>query len=172
MDYLNRSVSNLLSVILCLFVTVGTASADPPKGYDFKRYDDGMTIAKAESKRIFLYFGRYGCGWCDKTNKEAFSKEEVKNRYSRHYSLIYADAESGDRLSLPSGERITERELGVQLKAFATPLFAYFEPNGKLILKISGLQSAADLLLYDRYIHGEIYKKMGFRAYFSSQQGG
>ncbi|HEC13161.1 MAG TPA: DUF255 domain-containing protein [Acidiferrobacteraceae bacterium] len=164
-------MGNLLSVIFCLFVIVGAASAEPPKNYDFRRYDDGMAIAKAESKRVFIYFGRYGCGWCEKTNKEAFSKEAVKTRYSQHYSLIYVDAESGRRLSLPSGERITERELGVKFKAFATPLFAYLEPNGKLILKISGLQSAADLLLYDRYVHDEIYRKMDFRAYFSSQQG-
>lgn len=170
MSFFNRSIGKLLSVIFCLFVTVGAALAEPPEGYDFRRYDDGMAVAKADSKRIFLYFGRYGCGWCDKTNKEAFSKEEVKSRYSRHYSLIYADAESGDRLSLPSGERITERELGVRLKAFATPLFAFFETNGKLIMKISGIQSGADLLLYDRYVHDEIYKKVDFRTYLSKQQ--
>ncbi len=66
----------------------------------------------AGTKPIFLYFGRYGCAWCEHTNKVSFSDPALKKLYTDNYELVYVDAESGKRLTLPSGERITEAELG------------------------------------------------------------
>jgi thioredoxin-related protein len=143
------------------------ARAEPPAGYPFVDYDRGMEQASESGKRVFLYFGRYGCGWCDKTNKEAFSEAAVRERYVDHYVLVYVDAESGKRLALPSGERITEMELGVRMKVVATPMFAFLEPDGALIFKIAGVQSAQDFLHYDRYVHDGIYQTRGLREYLS-----
>jgi len=136
----------------------------------FVDFDKGREEAHTDNKRIFLYFGRYGCGWCDKTNKEAFSDADIRRRYIDHYVLIYVDAESGRRLTLPSGERITERELGVRYRAFATPLFVYMEPNGATIAKIAGIQTSKDLGDYDRFVHGGVYKTKSFREFLAEVQ--
>lgn len=141
------------------------ALADPPANYPFHAYDDGLKLARETQKPIFLYFGRYGCGWCDKTNKEAFSRAELRQAYKKDFVLIYVDAEGGKRLTLPSGERITEMELGTRFKAFATPLFAYLKPDGELIFKISGIQSAQDFMRYRRYVIDRHYQKQDIREY-------
>ncbi len=133
--------------------------ADPPAGYDFTDYDTGLKRAQAENKPIFLYFGRYGCAWCDHTNRKTFSDPEIQAIYKTHYSLIYVDAEGGRRLRLPSGERITEAELGTRLGAFASPLFVYLTPQGKLIAKIPGYKTVQDFKDYDRYVRGGFYEK-------------
>ena len=143
------------------------AFADPPKNYPFVDYDTGLRAAQKSGKPIFLYFGRLGCGWCDKTNKESFSQAAVRKRYIANYELVYVDAEGGKRLKLPSGERITEMELGARFKAFATPLFAYLKPDGELIFKISGIQSPQDFLTYDRFITGGFYKTQTIREYLA-----
>lgn len=153
----------LMPVLLMLFAA--PAFADPPANYPFHAYDDGLKLARETQKPIFLYFGRYGCGWCDKTNKEAFSRAELRQAYKKDFVLIYVDAESGKRLTLPSGERITEMELGTRFKAFATPLFAYLKPDGELIFKISGIQSASDFMQYRRYVIDGHYKKQDIREY-------
>ena len=153
--------------LLCGLIAGRVVRAEPPDNYPFLAYDDGLAKARAENRRMFLYFGRYGCGWCDKTNKDAFSDKTVRETYLAHYVLVYVDAESGKRLRLPSGERITEMEFGVRQKVFATPMFAYFEPDGKLIVKLSGIQTAKDFLDYDRYVHGGIYRDKDFRRYLS-----
>ncbi|MCR4300545.1 MAG: DUF255 domain-containing protein [Sulfuricaulis sp.] len=167
--------SNLRSLacglILCL--AAGLASplqADPPEHYPFVAFDEGLKRARTESKPLFLYFGRFGCAWCDITNQLAFSDPEVRKRYTAHYVLVYADAESGSRLSLPSGERITEMELGARFNAFATPLFAFLEKDGALIFKIAGRQTAKDLVAFDRFVHDGIYKKKDIRQYLSEIQ--
>ena len=151
---------------LLSFGSIG-AWADPPERYSFVAYDEGLREAQRKDSRIFLYFGRYGCGWCDLTNRQAFSDEAVRRAYQGHYVLVYVDAESGRRLSLPSGERITEMELGARFNAFATPLFAFLEPDGKLIFKVAGIQTAKDLLDYDRFVHGGIYHTKDIKQFLS-----
>jgi thioredoxin-related protein len=139
----------------CLWA--GAALADPPKGYHFVDYDSGLKAARASGKPVFMYFGRYGCAWCDHTNKQTFSNASLKKLYSSHYELVYVDAESGKRLTLPSGERITEAELGVRLQAFATPLFVYLTPQGEPIMQIPGFKTVQDFRDYDRYVRGGHY---------------
>ncbi|KVW99640.1 thioredoxin family protein [Thiobacillus denitrificans] len=137
----------------------GTVLADPPTGYPFVDFDAGLKAARASGKPIFVYFGRYGCAWCDHTNKKTFSDAGLKKRYSENYALVYVDAESGKRLTLPSGERITEAELGARLQAFATPLFVYMTPQGDKIMQVPGFKTVQDFEDYDRYVRGGHYKQ-------------
>lgn len=62
-----------IAILAASFMLAGTVWADPPAGYPFLEYDDGLEGAVREHKPVFLYFGRYGCGWCEKTNKESLS---------------------------------------------------------------------------------------------------
>lgn len=141
--------------------------ADPPEDYPFLAYDAGLRAARASGKKIFVYFGRYGCGWCEKTNKESFSNAALRQRYIDRYVLVYADSESGRRLTLPSGERVTERELGARLKVFATPVFLYLEPDGTLIFRAPGFKTVKDFEGFDRFVSGEHYKTQGFLQFIA-----
>jgi thioredoxin-related protein len=141
----------------CLWATA--ALAEPPPGYPFVGFDAGLKAAHASGKPIFLYFGRYGCAWCEHTNKTTFSDPALKKLYSDNYELVYVDSESGRRLTLPSGERITEAELGVRLQAFATPLFVYLTPQGDKIMQAPGFKTVQDFRDFDRYVRGGFYKK-------------
>ena len=105
------------------------------------------------------------CPSCDKTNRESFSDPRVIDRYNEHFVLAYADSESGKRLRLSSGERITEMELGIKLKVIGTPFFYFMEPSGKPILRAPGYQSAEEFLLFDRYVHGGHYKEQTFAEF-------
>jgi thioredoxin-related protein len=141
----------------CLWA--GAVLADPPPGYAFVNFDTGLKAARASGKPIFLYFGRYGCAWCDHTNRKTFSDAGLKTLYTENYVLVYVDAESGKRLTLPSGERITEAELGARLQAFATPLFVYMTPQGEKIVQIPGFKTVQDFRDYDRYVRGGHYRQ-------------
>lgn len=156
-----------LALLLLLLCASSAGQADPPEGYPFVGFDEGRRQAQTEGKKIFLYFGRYGCGWCDKTNKETFSDSSLRQRYMEHYALVYVDAESGRRLTLPSGERITEMELGARLNVFATPVFAYLEPDGSLIFKAPGFKTVQDFVDFDRYVQGGHYREMGLLDFLS-----
>ena len=129
-----RTVLLLITTLLALPVI-----ADPPHGYPFLSFDKAMQQAQGENKPLFVYFGRYGCGYCEKTNEEAFSDKQVRETYSKHYVLAYVDSESGKRLRLPSGERVTEREVGTRYNAFVTPVFTFMTTDGQPLLRLVGV---------------------------------
>ena len=154
-----------LSIILLPLLAWG----EPPQDYPFVAYDQGLKAAQASGKPIFLYFGRYGCAWCAHTNKETFSNASLRKLYIDHYELVYVDAESYKRITLPSGERISEAELGARFKAFATPLFVYLTPRGKEIFKAPGFKTVQDFLDFDRYVTGGYYKTETLLEYLSKK---
>jgi thioredoxin-related protein len=164
-QYPQRVLLQVFALLCLAALPVAGGRADPPPGYHYLRYDEGLRLAKRENKRVFVYFGRYGCGFCDKTNKESFSDAGVRKLYSEHYVLVYVDAESGKRLQLPSGETITEMELGARMKALVTPYFLFLEPDGQLIYKAPGFQTIQSFMEYDRYIHGGHYKTQTLLQY-------
>jgi thioredoxin-related protein len=61
-------------------------------------------------------------------------------------------------LKLPSGEHITEAELGTRFKANATPLFVFLTPQGQEIFKAPGFKTVQDFKDFDRYVVGGHYK--------------
>ena len=128
------------------------ASAEAPDGYPFLPFDQAMQQAQEKGMPLFVYFGRYGCGYCDKTNKEAFSDSKVLQQYTANYILAYVDSESGKRLRLPSGERITERELGTRYNAFVTPVFSFITTDGDVLARLVGVQRTVDLLDADNNV--------------------
>jgi len=131
-----------LLVIFCLTLPV---RAEAPEGYPFLSFDKAVQQARTEHKTLFVYFGRYGCGYCEKTNKEAFSDKGIREAYTRNYVLAYVDSESGKRLHLPTGERITEREVGTRYNAFVTPVFTFMSADGQPLLRLVGVQRIEDL---------------------------
>ena len=166
---LAASLRRLLGGLLLLLWAGTPVLADPPAGYPFIPYDKGLEKAQATGQKIFLYFGRYGCGWCEKTNKETFSSDRLHDRLVDNYVLVYVDAESGERLTLPSGERITEMELGARLNVFATPVFAYLEPDGEVIFKAPGYKTVEDFMAFDRYVQGGHYKEQSLSEFLKEQ---
>jgi thioredoxin-related protein len=143
-----------LTLLLCLIGS--SALADAPAGYPFQSFDKAMQQAAVEKKPLFVYFGRYGCGYCEKTNKEAFSSDKVRDVYTSHYILAYVDAESGKRLRLPSGERVTEREVGTRYNAFVTPVFTFLTASGESLHRLVGVQRIEDLLAADKAVQKKL----------------
>ena len=135
-----------------LILSSNLVFSEAPEGYPFLSFDQAMKESSKTSRPIMVYFGRYGCGYCEKTNKEAFSVPQVKQVYTKHYTLAYVDSESGKRLRLPSGERITERELGTRYRASVTPVFTFLTSDGKKIHQLIGVQSKETLLKADQEV--------------------
>jgi thioredoxin-related protein len=160
----------LRTIVVFLFLIFSAAAyADPPKAYPFVSYDQGLKLARETGKPIFLYFGRYGCAWCEHTNRQSFSSDELRKLYTEHYVLVYVDAESGKRIRLTSGERITEAELGARFKAFATPLFVFLTSDGKEIFKAPGFKTVQDFKDFDRYVSQGHYKNQTLLEFLNSK---
>jgi thioredoxin-related protein len=156
----------ILLVCFCLFSSLSWAQ--PPKSYPFVSFDVGMAEAQQSHKKMFVYFGRFGCGYCDKVNRETFVDKSLRKLYIKNYVLVYVDAESGDRLTLPDGERLSGMELGARLNVFSTPVFLYMEPQGKLILRAPGYKTVKDFMDFDRYVQGGFYRSKSINEFLKN----
>ena len=152
-------------VTFALLSTGMGVHAEAPENYPFVSYDAALRAAKTSGKKIFIYYGRFGCGYCDKTNKESFSNNKIRKRYTENYELAYIDAEGGRRLTLPSGERITEQQFGPLNKIIGTPYFLYLGSDGSLIYKAPGFKTVNDFIQLDDYVTGQHYKTQSFAEF-------
>lgn len=169
MSFIHRHLGLFVAIVALLLGPLpGAVSADAPDGWVFQPFDQALQAAARDNRRVFLYFGRHGCPACEQTNRESLSDPRVGERLKAHYVLAYVDSEGGQRLRLPSGERITEAELGVRLKVVGTPFFYFMEPSGKAILRAPGFQSADDFLLYDDFVNGGHYRDKSLAEYKES----
>jgi thioredoxin-related protein len=160
----------LIALVTALFMSVPVAAfANPPDGWKFSRLDAALVAAREQNKPVFVYFGRHGCPTCERTNRESFTDARVIDAYNSSYMLAYVDSESGQRLRMSNGERISEMELGVRLNVYGTPFFFFTEPSGKPILRAPGYQSADDLMLYHRFVSGGHYREQSLADFKASQ---
>lgn len=157
-----------ISLLLFNLVVALPVHAEPPEHYPFIRYDEGLQQAREQNRYIFLYFGRYGCGFCGKTNIETFSDKTLRELYVKNYVLVYIDAESGERLTLPDGEVITEADLGLRLNVFATPMFVYLEPDGKVVFKAPGFKTVQEFKQFDAYVQGKHYQTKSINEFLKN----
>jgi len=155
-----------------ILVLVGPAFAfaEPPKHYPFVTYNEGLKAQKATGKPMMIYFGRPGCVYCEQTNAEGFGHDDLRRSYSQHFVLVYVDNESGERVTLPSGERTTEAELANRYRVRLTPTFVYLDPSGKEVARVYGIQQKKDLAALDHYMASKLYTKKPFRQYLAEQK--
>lgn len=157
-------------IMLLGLLAAASATAEPPKQYPFVTYNEGLKAQKASGRPMMIYFGRPGCGYCERTNVEGFGHDDLRKRYREHFVLVYVDNESGARVTLSSGERITEAELGNRYRVKLTPTFVYLDPAGREVARLFGVQQKKDLAALDHYMANGVYKSKPFRQYLSEQK--
>jgi protein disulfide-isomerase len=76
----------------CFFLLISAPLYPQSYAVWYDNLEDGIQSAKAEGKRILLYFtGSDWCGWCKKLNSEVFLRQEFAE-YSYYYlSLVRID---------------------------------------------------------------------------------
>lgn len=160
-----RTAFGLAHLALLWTLALGPVLASPPEGYAFVPFDEALSHAAQSGQRIFLYVGREGCPTCEQTNRESLADAALRALLQREYLVSYVDAEGGGRLSLPTGERITEMDLNALLGIVGTPTFLFLEPDGSTILKRPGFQSVADFRLYDRFVREGHYRSQSLAQF-------
>jgi thioredoxin-related protein len=158
-----------VAIVLLLALSIDTLVAAPPEGYRFLSLTEAAQLASQENKPMLLYFGRYGCSTCRKMHAEVFSDASLSEKYNGAFVLAYVDTESGNRIKLANGERITEMQFASRSRILGTPTFIYFSPEQKPLFKKAGFQSVAQMNLYGDYILDKHYQSMPLQEFIAQQ---
>ena len=136
----------LLSLVLIVAAVAKIDAAAPrdPSAYFFQdSFGDLAEEAEtAEASGLFgvmIMFETADCPWCLRMKETVLNNIEVQRYYRRYFRVLVLNAEGDAPMSDFQGKEMTEKEFALEAhQVRATPLFAFFDTRGRLLLKYTG----------------------------------
>lgn len=114
-----------LIVIAALFMAQGIS-------FSQLSFNDALTKAKEENKKIIVDVYTDWCGWCKKMDAEAYSNSEVKKMIEDNFVFVKLNAE-GTGMVTYNGKQYSETDLSALFEVTGFPTTVFLEPDGKQI---------------------------------------
>ncbi|MCR4299284.1 MAG: thioredoxin family protein [Gallionella sp.] len=162
-----------LLYILCMG-TGFTETRDAEKYFfDLKMGDfkSELATAKEEGKTgIMIMFELEDCPFCYRMKHTILNQSEVQDYYHKHFLIFPVDI----RGSLPmvdfKGKETTEKAFSIEHRVYGTPVFDFFDLDGKLITRFPGTaKDVNEFLLLGKCVVEGACKTTSFTAYKKQQ---
>ncbi len=126
-----------------------------------------LANAKKDSKQgILLMFEQEECPWCHRMKSTILNQSEVQDYYKKHFLIFSLDIKGDTSMTDFQGKETTEKAFSVENRVRATPVFGFFDLNGKMVFRWTGVtKDANEFLLLGRYVAEGAYKNQSFVAY-------
>jgi thioredoxin-related protein len=147
------------------------ADARAPDGWSFVEFNQAAREAKRTGKPLFVYFGFATCPYCEYANRNTFSYEALRRRYTDHYVLAYFDIRGNpdDMIELPNGEKLTRAAAIKRFKGSPVPAWMFMAPDGREILVRRGSRTKVDAFMkFDQYVAGGAYRQTSFEDFLAA----
>ncbi|MCU0840694.1 MAG: thioredoxin family protein [Thiobacillaceae bacterium] len=160
-----------LMLALAMLVLPATAEVRDPQIHFFQPklgdFQGDLTIAKDEGRTgVLLMYEMDECPFCHRMKTSVLNRPEVQDYYRAHF-LIYAVDVKGDvPVTDFQGQQTTEKAFALRQRARATPVFVFYDLQGREMTRFTGAtQTAEEFLLLGRYVVEGAYKTMPFNVY-------
>lgn len=168
----NTVVLAVTLVLANAFVPVSSETILPPEVSIFEETfgdmpDELLTVAADNKKALLIMFETDDCPWCMRMKQTVLNRQRVQDYYKEHFRIISLNAEGGAPIVDFDGQDTSETKFALKLlRVRATPVFAFFSPDGTLLTKYTGTtKSADDFLLLGEFVVGDHYKQGRFSKY-------
>lgn len=123
---------------------------------------------------LMVMFETPECPWCTRMKKQVMNRASVQSFYGEHFRCIALNAEGDLPVVDFDGNELPEKEFALKsLRVRATPVFAFFNPDGELVARYTGaLKNAQDFILLGEYVLEEKYLESSFTRFRRAQQSG
>ncbi len=173
----------LYKIILSLLLTLMLASVsaalprDPAKFF-FEHTlgdltEDLQDATDKGKKGVLLFFEQEECPFCHRMKTTILNQVEVQDYYLQRFLVLSIDIESDEEIIDFEGQPTTKKKFFAKIakNRGATPVFAFFDLHGKLVVRYTGAASGVDEIIWlGEYASEEIYKKMTFSKYKRSKR--
>ncbi len=129
--------------------------ADNTGSINWMEYNEGLALAKATNKPVFLYFHADWCTYCTKLKKTTFKDEEVLRFLDESFVSISVDSDKN-------------KMLATQWKVRGLQTLWFLKPDNSKISNIPGYVDGNQFLQILKYIHTQSYEKMKFQEFAKS----
>lgn len=131
---------------------------------DFK---SELATAKKEGKQgIMIMFEQEDCPFCFRMKNTILNQSEVQDYYHQHFLIFLVDIRGSLPMEDFTGSETTEKAFSVEHRVYGTPVFDFFDLDGKLITRFPGTaKSVNEFLLLGRCVVEGACKTTSFSAY-------
>lgn len=131
---------------------------------DFK---DELATAKKEGKKgILIMYELEDCPFCARMKQTILNQSEVQDYYHQHFLIFPVNIKNDVEMVDFKGKTTTEKAFGLEQRIYGTPVFDFFDLDGKQIVRFPGAaKDANEFLLLGRYVVEGAYKTMPFAKY-------
>lgn len=130
--------------------------------------------ARAEGKRLVLYFELPDCPGCARMKREVFPDPRVRADFGRRYRTVRValPGESGAlgaTLTDPQGQRVGASQLADRYRVLGTPAFVFFD-GADFLYRHVGPLDATDFRALGRFVDTAAYEREPFAEYRAKQR--
>ncbi len=160
---------------LCLAGTAVAETRDARTHFfdqGFGNLQEEAAAAREEGKRgVFIMFEQDECPWCAKMMATVMSEVAVQEFYRKHFRTVHVDMKGDSLMTDFVGKEMAQKEFAFQHRVRATPVFMFFDVNGKELTKYTGATRDTDEFMWlAQFVVNGDYKSKNFTAYKRERQ--
>ncbi len=118
-----------------------------------------IKTAAESGKNLVIMFHQTGCPYCDKMRDRVFPDPRVNAAYSKSFVMIESNILGDLPVVSPQGEPTTEKVYARKMRVRATPMFVFFDKDGKDVLTVTGFLDAERFIKAGQYVTDGVYKQ-------------
>lgn len=99
---------------------------------------DDVAEAKAEGKRLLLYFYQDGCPYCAKLLEDNFGQKAIADKTRTRFDVVTVNMWGDREVTGLDGRVQTEKEFAAAMRVMFTPTLVFLDENGAQVLRVNG----------------------------------
>jgi len=131
-------------------------------------YAEELAIAKEDGKKaVMLFFELDECPFCHYMKNTVLNQPEVQAYYRKHFVMFPIDIEGDVEMTSFDGKQMRMKDFAFKLnRVRATPVIAFYDLEGKRIVRFIGKTSGVDeFMQLGKFVAEGKYKTMRFTKY-------
>ena len=149
-----------------------SALAKDPQEYffdsSFGDFSEELSNAKEQGKKgILVFFEMDVCPFCHWMKKNVLNKEKVQEYYKKNFLIFSLDIEGDVEMVNFQGKSMTQKDFAFkENRVRATPVLAFFDLNGKRVMRYTGRTSSVEeFMLLGQFVVEKAYIDNKFSRY-------
>jgi thioredoxin-related protein len=108
--------------------------------------------AAAQGKHLLLVWYQDGCPYCARLIDTNFSQKRINDYTREHFDAVALNLWGSRQVTSPSGQTMTEKQLGKELGVQFTPTLQFLDGSGEVVLRLDGYYPPERFLAALRYV--------------------
>ena len=163
-----------------VFVITGASAAGTPQEIEvpawfknsFLDLREDLREARADKRRVMIYFGQNGCPWCRKLMETNFRRQDIIDRTRANFDAIEINILGSREVTWLDGRSRSEKAFAALLKVGYTPTLLFLDERGNVVLRLNGYYEPPAFLLALDYVADRAYLREPDFARYARARGG